>query len=74
MTRAATMSGEIAALIEAWAKDQPRWMPVPANDEIAANLPFAASRATFLAAKKRLAGQGVLVMEGRGFYVVGVAS
>jgi DNA-binding GntR family transcriptional regulator len=73
MTASSTMADQIAAVIEAWAKDQPRWMPVPTNDEIAAQLPFAASRTTFLAAKKHLARQGVLVMAGRGFYVAAPA-
>ena len=64
-----TMRDKIAAAITAWAKGQRQWTPVPTNDEISADLDFTASPDTFRIAKRRLAEQGVIVRQGRWYYV-----
>ena len=64
-----SMTARIAVLIASWAAGRPRWTPLPANRELGAGLDFTASDATFLAAKRRLAARGVLVLHGRRYYV-----
>jgi hypothetical protein len=67
----ATMRDKITAAITAWAEKQPRWTPVPANDEIGRLLDIVASASTFQVAKRLLADRGVIAKHGNGYYVAG---
>jgi hypothetical protein len=67
--RATTMTARIADEIADWAKEQDRWTPVPADDEIGEWLEFVASADTVQAAKRALAELGVFVKDGGRFYV-----
>ena len=66
---AGTMTAQIAAAIEEWAKGRDPWTQVPDNAVIGARLDFTASDGTFLAAKRSLVIRGVLVRSGRRYCV-----
>ena len=59
----------LAEVIRAWAAGKPRYVPVPTNAELSADLDFVTTETAWTIARNRLVEQCVIGRDGSHFYV-----